>query len=77
MYLESILFYAFSTVAMRSGLMVIRAENPVPQYFFLLGTFFNVSGLLLLEVDLTMVFLVVYVGAIALLFLFSCNDVKH
>ena len=72
MYLESILFYAFSTVAILSGLMVIRAENPVHSVLFLILTFFNVSGLLLLlEVEfLAMVFLVVYVGAIAVLFLF-------
>lgn len=52
--------------------MVIRAENPVHSVLFLILTFFNVSGLLLLlEVEfLAMVFLVVYVGAIAVLFLF-------
>jgi len=72
MYLELILFYAFSLVSIISGLMVIRAENPVHSVLFLILTFFNVSGLLLLlEVEfLAMVFLVVYVGAIAVLFLF-------
>jgi NADH-quinone oxidoreductase subunit J len=72
MYLELILFYAFSAVAIISGLMVIRAENPVHSVLFLILTFFNTSGLLLLlEVEfLAMVFLVVYVGAIAVLFLF-------
>jgi NADH:ubiquinone oxidoreductase subunit 6 (subunit J) len=69
---ELILFYLFSIVAIISGLMVIRVENPVHSVLFLILTFFNVSGLLLLlEVEfLAMVFLVVYVGAIAILFLF-------
>ena len=49
MYFESILFYAFSTVAILSGfIMVIRAENPVHSVTFSYLTFFNVSGLLLL-----------------------------
>jgi NADH:ubiquinone oxidoreductase subunit 6 (subunit J) len=69
---ELVLFYLFSIVAIISGLMVIRVENPVHSVLFLILTFFNVSGLLLLlEVEfLAMVFLVVYVGAIAILFLF-------
>jgi NADH-quinone oxidoreductase subunit J len=72
MFLEQILFYLFSSIAILSGLMVIRAENPVHSVLFLILTFFNVSGLLLLlKVEfLAMVFLVVYVGAIAVLFLF-------
>jgi NADH-quinone oxidoreductase subunit J len=71
-YMEQVLFYLFSAVAILSGLMVIRAENPVHSVLFLILTFFNVSGLLLLlEIEfLAMVFLVVYVGAIAVLFLF-------
>jgi NADH-quinone oxidoreductase subunit J len=70
--MEQVLFYLFSAVAILSGLMVIRAENPVHSVLFLILTFFNVSGLLLLlEIEfLAMVFLVVYVGAIAVLFLF-------
>ena len=76
MYLELILFYAFSAVAIISGLMVIRAENPVHSVLFLILTFFNTSGLLLLlEVEfLAMVFLVVYVGAIAVLFILPWLD---
>jgi NADH:ubiquinone oxidoreductase subunit 6 (subunit J) len=52
--------------------MVIRAENPVHSVLFLILTFFNASGLLLLlEVEfLAMIFVIVYVGAIAILFLF-------
>jgi len=72
MSLELILFYLFAIISIISGLMVIRAENPVHSVLFLILAFFNTSGLLLLlEVEfLAMVFLVVYVGAIAVLFLF-------
>jgi len=72
MSLELILFYLFAVISIISGLMVIRAENPVHSVLFLILAFFNTSGLLLLlEVEfLAMVFLVVYVGAIAVLFLF-------
>ena len=52
--------------------MVIRAENPVHSVLFLVLVFFNSAGLLLLlEVEfLAMLFIIVYVGAIAVLFLF-------
>ena len=67
-----ILFYAFSSVAVTCATMVIRAKNPVHSVLFLILVFCNVAGLMLL-VDLdffAMIFLVVYVGAIAVLFLF-------
>ena len=69
---ESSLFYFFSTLSILSGIMVIRAKNPVHSVLFLILVFCNVSGLLiLLGLDFfAMVFLVVYVGAIAVLFLF-------
>nr|YP_008816074.1 NADH dehydrogenase subunit 6 [Entransia fimbriata]AGZ90296.1 NADH dehydrogenase subunit 6 [Entransia fimbriata] len=65
-------FCIFSSLAIISGLMVISAKNPVHSVFFLILVFSNVSGLLvLLGVDFfAMIFLVVYVGAIAVLFLF-------
>jgi NADH-ubiquinone oxidoreductase chain 6 len=66
------LFYAFSSIAITCATMVIRAKNPVHSVLFLILVFCNVSGLMLL-VDLdffAMIFLVVYVGAIAVLFLF-------
>nr|YP_008816161.1 NADH dehydrogenase subunit 6 [Roya obtusa]AGZ90378.1 NADH dehydrogenase subunit 6 [Roya obtusa] len=67
-----ILFSIFSSIALVSGLMVIRAKNPVHSVLFLILVFFNTSGLLvLIGLDFfAMVFLVVYVGAIAVLFLF-------
>nr|YP_006073026.1 NADH dehydrogenase subunit 6 [Nitella hyalina]AEH42841.1 NADH dehydrogenase subunit 6 [Nitella hyalina] len=67
-----ILFSLFSSIALVSGVMVIRARNPVHSVLFLILVFCNTSGLLvLLGLDFfAMIFLVVYVGAIAVLFLF-------
>jgi NADH-ubiquinone oxidoreductase chain 6 len=66
------LFYLFASLALTSGIMVIQARNPVHSVLFLILVFFNSSGLLLLlGLDFfAMIFLVVYVGAIAVLFLF-------
>tara|TARA_B100000780_G_C20982325_1_gene392588 strand:- start:209 stop:832 length:624 start_codon:yes stop_codon:yes gene_type:complete len=72
MSVELVLFYLFSSLAVISSLMVIRSENPVHSVLFLILAFFNASGLLLLlEVEfLAMLFIIVYVGAVAVLFLF-------
>jgi len=66
------LFNVFASLALLSSIMVIRAKNPVYSVLFLILVFCNASGLLLLiHLDFfAMVFLVVYVGAIAVLFLF-------
>ena len=66
------LFYLFSSLTFISGVMVIQARNPVHSVLFLILVFFNAAGLLvLLGLDFfAMIFLVVYVGAIAVLFLF-------
>lgn len=66
------LFYLFSSIAVVSGVMVITSANPVHSVLFLILVFCNAAGLLiLLELDFfAMIFLVVYVGAIAVLFLF-------
>nr|YP_006666406.1 NADH dehydrogenase subunit 6 [Trebouxiophyceae sp. MX-AZ01]AFQ93761.1 NADH dehydrogenase subunit 6 [Trebouxiophyceae sp. MX-AZ01] len=66
------LFYLFSSLALVSGVMVIQARNPVHSVLFLILVFFNSAGLLvLLGLEFfAMIFLVVYVGAIAVLFLF-------
>lgn len=67
-----ILFYLFSSIALISGVMVITAKNPVHSVLFLILVFCNAAGLLvLLNLDFfAMIFLIVYVGAIAVLFLF-------
>lgn len=66
------LFHLFSSFALISGVMVIQSKNPVHSVLFLICVFFNAAGLLiLLGLDFfAMLFLVVYVGAIAVLFLF-------
>ena len=66
------LFYLFSSMTLLAGVMVIQARNPVHSVLFLILVFFNAAGLLvLLGLDFfAMIFLVVYVGAIAVLFLF-------
>ena len=68
----NLLFYIFSSFALVSGIMVIQARNPVHSVLFLILVFFNSAGLLLLlGLDFfALIFLVVYVGAIAVLFLF-------
>jgi NADH:ubiquinone oxidoreductase subunit 6 (subunit J) len=67
-----LLFYLFSSMTLISGIMVIQSRNPVHSVLFLILVFFNAAGLLvLLGLDFfAMIFLVVYVGAIAVLFLF-------
>jgi len=72
MNIEALLFYIFSSIAIVSGIMVISSRNPMHSVLFLVLVFCNAAGLLiLLEVEfLAMLFLVVYVGAIAVLFLF-------
>jgi len=72
MNIEALLFYIFSSIAIVSGVMVISSRNPVHSVLFLVLVFCNAAGLLiLLETEfLAMLFLVVYVGAIAVLFLF-------
>ena len=72
MYLYSITFYIFSLVAVLSALMVISARNPVHSVLFLILSFVNSSGLFVLlgAEFLAMILVVVYVGAVAVLFLF-------
>jgi len=72
MNLELFLFYLFSSLGLGSAGLVVAATNPIHSVLFLILLFCNSAGLLLLlEVEfLAMVFIVVYVGAIAVLFLF-------
>jgi NADH-quinone oxidoreductase subunit J len=70
--LEAIFFYLFAFVAVASAFMVIAARNPVHSVLYLILTFFNAAALFLLTGAefLAMILLVVYVGAVAVLFLF-------
>jgi NADH-quinone oxidoreductase subunit J len=68
----TIAFYVFSAVLIVSALMVVSARNPVHSVLFLILAFFNAAALfVLLQAEfLAMVLVVVYVGAVAVLFLF-------
>ena len=72
MFLYSLTFYLFSTIAVSSALMVISARNPVHSVLFLIFSFVNAAGLFVLlgAEFLAMILIVVYVGAVAVLFLF-------
>lgn len=72
MILQGLAFYLFAALAVAGGVMVIAARNPVHSVLFLVLTFFNAAGLFLLigAEFLAMVLVVVYVGAVAVLFLF-------
>src|SRR6187455_2159438 len=69
---EAIAFYFFSAILILSAVMVITARNPVHSVLFLILAFFNTAGLFVLigAEFLAMVLVVVYVGAVAVLFLF-------
>jgi NADH-quinone oxidoreductase subunit J len=72
MILQTIAFYFFSAILILSALMVIAARNPVHSVLFLILSFFNAAGLFVLlgAEFLAMILVVVYVGAVAVLFLF-------
>lgn len=72
MALAVFFFYVFSGVLIAAAVMVIAARNPVHSVLFLILAFFNAAGLFLLlgAEFLAMILLVVYVGAVAVLFLF-------
>jgi NADH:ubiquinone oxidoreductase subunit 6 (subunit J) len=72
MSLSSIIFYLLSSGAIISSIMVITARNPIHSVLFLVLVFFNVAGLLILvDIEfLAIMFLIIYVGAIGILFLF-------
>lgn len=70
--IPSIMFYVFATILVGSGVAVISAKNPVHSVFFLILAFFNAAGLFVLlgAEYLAMTLVIVYVGAVAVLFLF-------
>ena len=72
MIIQALAFYLFAFVAVASGVMVIFARNPVHSVLFLILAFFNAAGLFVLigAEFLAMILVVVYVGAVAVLFLF-------
>jgi NADH-quinone oxidoreductase subunit J len=72
MTVATLFFYLFSAVMLASGVMVISSRNPVHSVLFLILAFFNAAGLFILlgAEFLAMILVVVYVGAVAVLFLF-------
>ena len=70
--LELAAFWFFATILLLSAVMVIGARNPVHSVLFLILSFFNAAGLFVLigAEFLAMILIVVYVGAVAVLFLF-------
>ena len=72
MIVQALAFYLFAAVLVFSAVMVITAKNPVHSVLFLVLAFFNTSGLFLLmgAEFLAMLLVVVYCGAVTVLFLF-------
>jgi NADH-quinone oxidoreductase subunit J len=72
MIVQAVAFYLFAAICVASGVMVISARNPVHSVLFLILAFFNAAGLFVLmgAEFLAMILVVVYVGAVAVLFLF-------
>jgi len=70
--LQGIAFYLLATVAVVSALLVVTARNPVHSVLWLILSFFSAAGLFVLlgAEFLAMLLVVVYVGAVAVLFLF-------
>jgi len=72
MIIQALAFYVFAFVAIAAGAMVIASRNPVHSVLFLILAFFNAAALFVLlgAEFLAMILVVVYVGAVAVLFLF-------
>lgn len=72
MIIQGLAFYLFAFVAVAAGVMVISSRNPVHSVLFLILAFFNAAGLFVLmgAEFLAMILVIVYVGAVAVLFLF-------
>jgi NADH-quinone oxidoreductase subunit J len=72
MIVQAIFFYLFAGVCVASAVMVVTSRNPVHSVLFLILAFVNAAGLFVLlgAEFLAMILIVVYVGAVAVLFLF-------
>ena len=72
MIVQAVIFYIFAVVAVASGALVVSARNPVHSVLFLILAFFNAAGMFILigAEFLAMILVIVYVGAVAVLFLF-------
>ncbi len=72
MLIANIIFYAFSITLVMCALLVITVRNPVHAVLFLIFAFFNAAGLFIMlgAEFIAMLLVIVYVGAVAVLFLF-------
>src|SRR3981189_1510985 len=72
MVLQALAFYVFAFIVMVSAAMVVVSRNPVYSVLFLILAFFNAAALFLLigAEFIAMILIIVYVGAVAVLFLF-------
>jgi len=72
MIVDALFFYMFAGVCVASAIMVVAARNPVHSVLFLILAFVNAAGLFVMmgAEFLAMILIVVYVGAVAVLFLF-------
>jgi NADH-quinone oxidoreductase subunit J len=72
MIVQAIMFYIFGALAVAAGVLVVSSRNPVHSVLFLIVAFFNAAGLFVLigAEFLAMILVIVYVGAVAVLFLF-------
>ncbi|TDI61504.1 MAG: NADH-quinone oxidoreductase subunit J [Alphaproteobacteria bacterium] len=72
MIIQALTFYLFATIAVAAGFMVIASRNPVHSVLYLILAFFTSGGLFVLmgAEFLAMIMLIVYIGAVAVLFLF-------
>ena len=70
--MHTLLFNLYASLALTAGIGVIISKNPIHSVIFLILVFCNATGLLLLfKIELlAMMFIIIYVGAIAVLFLF-------
>lgn len=72
MHIQTLLLELFASIALISAVMVIGAQNPIHSVIFLILVFCNATGfLIILKIEfIALMFLIIYVGAIAVLFLF-------
>ena len=70
--IQAFAFYLFATIVIASGVMTIASRNPVHSVLWLILAFFNAAGLMLIvgAEFIAMLLVIVYVGAVAVLFLF-------
>src|SRR5512137_852726 len=70
--IQTLAFYLFATLVIASAVLVITSRNPVHSVLWLIVAFFNAAGLIVLlgAEFIAMLLVIVYVGAVAVLFLF-------